>query len=259
MKVHPTAVVHPSAEIHDTVSIGPYCVVDEDTVIGEGTELLTGVQVGRWTRIGKENLIYGPSTIGYPPQDLRFEGEKTHCEIGDHNTIREFVTIHRGTGHGGGLTRVENRCLIMAYGHIAHDCFVGDDVIFANAGTLAGHVEVGSHATVGAFSAVHQFCRVGEYAYLGGFTVATQDVLPYCKTVGSRPARVYGINTIGLERKGFSEKEIASLKKTFRLLFLSKKNLREALDTIEGQVEETGHVLQLLAFIRSSERGVVGR
>ncbi|HPR62739.1 MAG TPA: acyl-ACP--UDP-N-acetylglucosamine O-acyltransferase [Thermoanaerobaculia bacterium] len=257
--IHPSSVIHPSAQLDESVTVGPFCIIEEGVKIGAGTQLIQGVHAGKGAEIGRDNIIYGPTTIGLPPQDLRFKGEETRCVIGDHNVIREFVTIHRGTGHGGGLTSVGSHGLYMAYSHIAHDCHVGDHVIFANAGTLAGHVTVGDHATIGAFCAVHQFCRVGAYAYLGGFTVATQDVLPYCKTVGSRPARVYGINTIGLQRKGFSEDAIAALKRTFRLLFLTKRSLGEALPEVEAEMGKNPDAAVLIDFVRTSERGVIAR
>jgi len=180
-KIHKTAIISKEAKISENVEIGPYCIIGDGVEIGEGTVLESFVQIEKLTRIGKKNKIYGPSHIGFPPQDISYKGEETFLEIGDENIIREYSTIHRGTKKGGGITRIGNKNFLMAYSHIAHDCQVGNNIIFANCGTLAGHVEVGDFSTIGAFSAIHQFCKVGKYAFLGGFTVATQDVLPFCK------------------------------------------------------------------------------
>lgn len=258
-KIHSTAIISNKAKISDNVEIGPYCIIGDDVEIGEGTVLVSFVQIKRLTRIGKNNKIYGPCHIGFPPQDLTYKGEDTFLEIGDENTIREYTTIHRGTKKGGGITRIGNRNFFMAYSHIAHDCQVGNNIIFANCGTLAGHVEVEDFSTIGAFSAVHQFCKVGKYAFLGGFTVATQDVLPFCRTVGSRPAKNYGINVIGLKRLGFEEERIEKLKKLFRILFQSKLLLSEAIKKAEEEMEKDEDIEYFLNFIKTSKRGVIGR
>ncbi|MEJ5165955.1 MAG: acyl-ACP--UDP-N-acetylglucosamine O-acyltransferase [Thermoanaerobaculia bacterium] len=258
-KIHSTAIISNKARISDNVEIGPYCIVGDDVEIGEGTVLLSFVQIERWTKIGKNNKIYGPSHIGFAPQDLTYKGEETFLEIGDENTIREYTTIHRGTKKGGGITRIGNKNFFMAYSHIAHDCQVGNNIIFANCGTLAGHVEVEDFSTIGAFSAIHQFCKVGKYAFLGGFTVATQDVLPFCRTVGSRPAKNYGINVIGLRRLGFSEERIEKLKKLFRILFQSKLLFSEAIKKAEEEMERDEDIEYFLNFIKTSKRGVIGR
>lgn len=257
-KIHSTAIISKRAKIGENVEIGPYCIIGDDVEIGEGTVLYSFVQIEKLTKIGKNNKIYGPSHIGFPPQDLTYKGEETFLEIGDENTIREYSTIHRGTKKGGGITRIGNKNFFMAYSHIAHDCQVGNNIIFANCGTLAGHVEVEDFSTIGAFSAVHQFCKVGKYAFLGGFTVATQDVLPFCRTVGSRPAKNYGINVIGLKRLGFSEDRIEKLKKLFRILFQSKLLLSEAIKKAE-EMEKNEDIEYFLNFIKSSKRGVIGR
>ncbi len=239
--------------------MGPYCIIGENVEIGEGTVLHSFVQIEKNTKIGKNNKIFGPSHIGFPPQDLTFKGEDTYLEIGDENTIREYSTFHRGTLKGGGITKVGNKNYFMAYSHIAHDCQVGNNVIFANCGTLAGHVEVGDFSTIGAFSAVHQFCRVGKYAFLGGFTVATQDILPFCRTVGGRPAKNYGINVIGLKRLGFAEEKIEKLKKLFRILYQSNLLLSEAIKKAENEIERDENIDYFLNFIKNSRRGVIGR
>ena len=194
--------------------------------------------------------------MGTPPQDLKFKGERTELVIGNDNTIREFCTFNRGTTGGGGITTVGSNNFFMAYSHVAHDCHVGSNVIFANNATLAGHVEVGDFSTIGAFSAIHQFCRVGEHAFIGGDTICTQDVLPFVKTVGSRPAKTYGINTIGLQRKGFSKEAVEALQRAYRILVRSKLKLEDALQKIEAELPspETAYLVE---FVRKSERGVI--
>ncbi|HSB76221.1 MAG TPA: acyl-ACP--UDP-N-acetylglucosamine O-acyltransferase, partial [Terriglobales bacterium] len=200
--IHPTALVDPDARIHSSCRIGPYCVVGADVEMGEGCELVAHVVLAGPTRLGAHNRIFPFASVGQPPQDLKFGGEKTRLEIGDHNQIREFVTLHRGTVGGGGVTHIGSHTLIMAYAHVAHDCFIGDHVILANAATLAGHVTVEDWATVGALCPVHQFVRIGTYAFIGGGSTITKDVLPFSKTVAARDAHAYGLNAIGLERHG---------------------------------------------------------
>lgn len=257
--IHPTAIIDPGARLHDGVTVGPYCIIGPDVVIKKGTKLVAFVQVERLAEIGEDNTIHGPSHIGFPPQDLKYAGEPTRLTIGDRNLIREYTTFHRGTPGGGGHTTVGSDNLFMAYAHIAHDCHVGNHCIFANAGTLAGHVEVDDWANIGAFSAVHQFCRVGRHAFMGGFTVATQDVLPYVKTAGGRPARAYGINTIGLKRKNFPEATIENLRKLFKILFQSNLLREEALKQAEAEVAMDEHTRYFLDFVKAAKRGVVAR
>jgi len=259
MPVHPTAIVDPKARLAEGVKVGPYCVIGPDVVIGRDTELKAMVQVEGLTEIGEANVLYGPCHIGFPPQDLKYKGEPTRLTIGHRNMIREYATFHRGTPGGGGHTTVGSDGLFMAYCHVAHDCHVGDHVIFANAGTLAGHVDVGDWANIGAFSAIHQFCRVGRHAFLGGFTVATQDALPYVKTVGGRPAKAYGINTLGLKRKNFPESTIENLQKLFKLLFRSEHLLNDALKLAETAVKLDEHTAYFLEFVRTAKRGVVSK
>ncbi len=258
MNIHPTAIIDPQAEIGSDVRIGPYCVVASGVRIGNETELGPYVNVQRGSVIGKNCRFYGHASVGSDPQDLKYKGEPTRLEIGDRNVFREFVSVNRGSSHGGGITAIGNDSLFMAYSHVAHDCHVGDQVIFANAATLAGHVSVGEHAQIGAFSAVHQFCRVGPHAFIGGFSVITRDALPYVKTVGPRnEAKIYGINTIGLQRKGFSEHSIEELKKAYRILFRSKLNTGEALARLREQEWTAPEVAILVEFITSSERGFI--
>jgi UDP-N-acetylglucosamine acyltransferase len=256
VRLHPTALVDPAARV------GEGAVVEAFTVIGPRVTLGTGCVVGPHAviegpaRIGARNRVYPFAALGLAPQDLKYRGEETTLEIGDDNTFREGATVHRGTAGGGGATRIGSGNLFMVGTHVAHDCQVGSQVIFANAATLAGHVTVEDGATVGAFSGVHQFCRIGRHAYIGGYSVITQDALPYVLTVGNR-ARSYGINVIGLERRRFPAATIAALKRAYRILFRSKVGLEEALRRLEGEIGEVAEVRSLVEFIRGSERGVI--
>jgi len=255
--VHPTALVDPGARLGNGVVVEPYAVIERDVEVGDGSRIGPFCRVQGPTCIGPDNRFQSHCSIGVAPQDLKFGGEQTRLEVGTGNTFREFVTVHRGTPGGGGVTRIGNHSLFMVGAHIAHDCRVGDHVIFANNGTLAGHVEVGDFATIGALSAVHQFCRVGEHAFLGGATIATKDCLPFMKTVGSRPARCFGPNSIGLERKGFNSERLAALKAAWRLLHSSRLTTAEALTEIEGSLSQAPDAMRLVAFIRSAQRGAV--
>ncbi|MGK2858104.1 MAG: acyl-ACP--UDP-N-acetylglucosamine O-acyltransferase [Thermoanaerobaculia bacterium] len=257
-KIHPTAIVDSTAVIGSDVEIGPYAVLEAGVEIGDGSEIGPHVRIMGPTKLGKRNRLTGNASFGTDPQDLKFGGEKTRLEIGDDNLFREFVTVNRGTMGGGGVTTIGSNNLFMAYSHVAHDCHVGSNVIFANCGTLAGHVEVGDFATIGAFTAVHQFCRVGDHAFLGGDTIVTQDALPFVKTVGSRPAKTYGINHIGLQRKGFSTESIEALRKAYKLLTRSKLLQQEALERIDAELGDIPEVRYFSDFIKSaSKRGVV--
>lgn len=255
-QIHPSSVVSPEAKLGEGVVVGPFCVVEGDAVIGARTVLRSHVVVGPHTEIGEDNQIYPHCSVGLDPQDLKFEGEITRLRVGNRNVIREGCTLNRGTGGGGGITTLGDDNLLLTGAHIAHDCHVGNRNVFANCATLAGHVEVGNFCNIGAFCAVHQFCRVGDHAFMGGFTVATQDVLPYMKTVASRETKSYGVNLIGLQRKGFSPEAIEGLKKAHRLLFHAGL-LRE--DAMAQAEKELGHIPELdyfLTFIKRSERGV---
>jgi len=258
MTIHPTAIVDGGAEIGSNVRVGPYCVVGADVRIGDGTELGSHVIVQGGTLIGELCRFCGHTAIGIDPQDLKYRGEPTRLQIGNRNVFREFVTISRGTPHGGGLTLIGDDSLFMSYSHVGHDARVGNSVIFANAATLAGHVEVADHAQIGAFSAVHQFCRVGPHAFIGGYSVVTRDALPYVKTVGNRrDARIYGINTIGLQRKGFPPGSIEELKKLYRVLFRSQLNTRDALAKAKEQTWTAPEVDIMIRFIETSKRGLM--
>lgn len=256
-EIHSTALVDPGARLGSDVTVGPFAIIEKDVEVGDGCWVGPYCRLSGPTVIGPRNRFESHCSIGAPPQDLKYDGAPTRLEIGAGNVIREFVTFHRGTEGGGGITRVGDDSLYMAYAHVAHDCQVGSNVIFANAATLAGHVEVGDFATVGAFSAIHQFCRVGTYAFLGGFTVATKDCLPYMRTVGSRPAKCYGPNTIGLERKGFDEDRRKALKRAWRYLHSSKMTTSQAVERITAELAGQPDVELVLGFIAASERGVI--
>lgn len=253
--IHPTAVVDPGAELADGVVVGPHAVIGPRVEIGEGTEVGASCQIQGPTRIGRDNRLFPLGSFGLDPQDLKYKGEETSLEIGDGNHFREFCTIHRGTGEGG-FTRIGSRGLYMVYSHIAHDCIVGDRVVFANNATLAGHVEVEDDVTISAFSAVHQFCRVGCHAYVGGYTVVTMDALPYVKTVGQK-ATCYGLNTIGLRRKGFDAATLERLRAAMHILLRSGLNTAQALERMAAEVAGSPEVDHLIAFVRSARRGVV--
>jgi UDP-N-acetylglucosamine acyltransferase len=254
--VHPLAHVDPEAVLGADVRVGPFAVIGPGVEIGDGTEIGAAAQIQGPTRIGRGNRIFPQTAIGFDPQDLKYRGEPVRLEIGDHNMIREFCTVSRGTVAGGAVTRIGSHNLLMAYVHIAHDCQIGDRTVFANLATLAGHVEVHDDAVVGAFCTVHQFARIGRHAYLGAYTVMSKDALPYVKTVGVNPA-CYGINTVGLRRKGFDSPQLARLGKAFRLLSRSGLNTRQAVARIREELGGDPEVDLFVAFIESSRRGVI--
>jgi UDP-N-acetylglucosamine acyltransferase len=254
VRAEPSAIVHPRAQIGAGTVIGPYAVIGEHVRIGKNCRIGASTVIEGDTQIGDGNEIFPFASIGLIPQDLKFRGEPTKLVIGDRNVFREFVTVHRGTAGGGGLTEVGDDNVFMAYAHVAHDCHVRNHTIFGNAATLGGHVTVEDFATISAFSGVHQFCRVGKHAFIGGFSVVTKDALPYAKTVGNR-ARIYGLNTIGLVRRGFSPDAVAKLRRAFRYLLHS--NTSRAIVQIERDPSlRTDEVRYLVDFIRTSSRGV---
>lgn len=258
--IHPTAIVDPGAELGRDVSIGPYAIVGPKVVIGDGCTIGAHAMVESHTRLGAGCRISSYASVGAPPQDLKFKGEDTWVEIGDHTIVREFATINRGTVTGGGTTRVGSNSMIMAYVHIAHDCQVGNRVIMANAATLAGHIEIEDGAFIGGLSAVHQFVRIGTLAIVGGMSGIPQDVPPYVKVVGQRQGRnrsLFGLNVIGLQRAGMSPETISTLKKAYRILFRSEAPLKDSLDRAEAEVEPIPEVRRLIDFVRSSKRGVM--
>jgi UDP-N-acetylglucosamine acyltransferase len=255
-EVDPLARVAPGALLEPGVRVGPFSVVGPRVALGRGTVLESHVVIDGHTRVGERNRFFPFSSIGLIPQDLKFRGEDTRLEIGDRNVFREGTTVHRGTGGGGGVTAIGSDNLLMAQVHVAHDCRVGSHTILANATALSGHVEVQDFATLGGFSGVHQFCRVGAHAFMGGATVATRDVAPFSLTVGNR-ARFFGLNRVGLRRRGFSPEAIAALKQAFRVLTTEGLPLAEALSRLEAEGPATDEVRTLVAFVRASKRGVV--
>ncbi len=258
--IDPSAHVHPAAKIGEGSIVGPHCVIGADVTLGRRCRIGASVVIDGWTEIGDDTQLYPMGSIGLAPQDLKYKGERTKLTIGRRNIFREFVTINRGTQGGGGETRIGDNNLFMAYVHVAHDCHIGNDTIFGPHATLGGHVDVGDFANVSAGSAVHQFCRVGPHGFIGGYSVVTKDALPFGRTIGSRPARIFGINTIGLARRGFTSDTIAQLRQAFRYLLQSKLNTTRALMQIEHDATLSApEVRYLVDFIRASQRGVILR
>ena len=260
MGIHPSAVIAEGAVVPESCTVGPFCTIGPEVTLGEECNLISHVVLDGRTRIGARNTFSAFTSVGIAPQDLKYHGEPTETEIGDDNTIRECVTISRGTHKGGGITRLGSNCLIMAYVHIGHDSQVGSHCILANAATLAGHVIIEDHATVGAFCPVHQFCTVGAHAYIGGGTIVTQDVLPFSLTSARRENKAFGINKVGLARRGFSPERLQLLQKAYRLLLAAKLNTTGAIEkmkALEGPADALEDVAALVAFIERSQRGVI--
>jgi UDP-N-acetylglucosamine acyltransferase len=256
-QVHEQAIVAASAKVAAGVRVGAYAVIGEHVELGEGCVLHSHAVVLGPSKIGRNNVFHPFCSVGGDPQDFRFQGEKTTLEVGNGNTFREYVTISRGTVGGGGKTTVGDENFFLASSHVGHDCHVGNHTLFVNGATLAGHVTVEDYATIGFQSPVHQFCRVGRYAYIGASTVITQDVPPFSRVVTERDTKSYGINTIGLERKGFSEERLKVLQRAFRLLLRSKMNTTQALAEMRKSLGESDDVRELIRFIETVERGVV--
>jgi len=260
MAIHPSSIITAGAIIPESCTVGPFCTIGPNVVLGENCEIISHVVLDGHTLIGNNVRIFPFASVGIAPQDLKYKGEPTACEIGADTVIRESVTISRGTTGGGGITRVGTNCLVMAYTHIGHDSQIGNHCILANGTTLAGHVTIEDYVTTSAMGPVHQYCTIGAYAYIGGGTTITQDVLPYSLTSIERNNRAYGINKVGLERKGFTPEEIKQLRAAYRILQHSKLNTTEALAAIQEKVNsgEFGEKVAYLAdFIARSERGVI--
>jgi UDP-N-acetylglucosamine acyltransferase len=255
MSVHPTAIVAPGAKLHATVEVGPYAVIGPQVTIGAGTTVGPHAVIDGRTRLGERNKVFQFASVGAQPQDLKYAGEDSALEIGDENLIREFTTLHKGTTGGGGVTRIGNGNLFMAYAHVAHDCQVGNGCVFANAATLGGHVEIGDHVILGGLAAVHQFTRVGRHAFIAGGSMVVMDVPPFCTAQGDR-AELVGINSIGLARHGFSEEQIGRVKEAYRILFRSKLPLEEAVERLRTELGDQSEIQTLLAFITTSQRGL---
>ena len=261
MPIHPTAVIAPGAQIPQSCSVGPFCTIGPHVTLGEDCELVSHVILDGHTSLGARNQVFSFACLGVAPQDLKYSGEPTRLTVGDDNSIREYVTISRGTTGGGGETVIGSGCLIMAYVHIGHDSRIGSSCILANAATLAGHVVVEDFASVGALCPVHQFCRIGRYSYIGGGTTITQDVLPYSLTSIERNNHAYGLNKVGLERRGFTPAQLKQLRDGYRLLKASKLNTTDALAAIRASLadrtEDAEHLRYLADFIASSTRGII--
>ncbi|MDH3492119.1 MAG: acyl-ACP--UDP-N-acetylglucosamine O-acyltransferase [Acidobacteriota bacterium] len=254
--VHPTAIVGESAKIGKGCQIGPYSTIGGEVVLGENVRVESHAVIDGQTTIGDGSIVYPFVSIGLAPQDLKYVGEASSTEIGKRNKIREFVTIHRGTKGGGGVTKIGDDNLIMAQAHVAHDCIIGNGVILANAATLAGHVEIGDKASIGAHSGVHQFCRIGFEAFVGGYSVVVKDAMPYALIQGNH-AKCYGLNRVGMKRRGYPKETIANLNHAFHLLLSAKLNTTQAVERIEAEIRDSKEVEMLVEFIKSSERGVV--
>jgi UDP-N-acetylglucosamine acyltransferase len=254
--IHSSAVISPHAQLGRDCYIGPYSIVGDEVTIGDGVRLESHCVIDGHTTIGDETHVFPFVSIGLASQDLKYKGEPTETRIGRRNRIREFVTIHRGTAGGGSLTQTGDDCLIMAQAHIAHDCILGNNVIMANAATLAGHVEVQDGANIGAYSGVHQFCRIGREAYVGGYSVVVKDALPYALTVGNH-AKCYGLNITGMKRRGYSPETINTLHHAFHLLLSSKLNTTQAVERMRDEIKDSTEVGELISFIEASVRGVI--
>lgn len=253
--IHETAIVHPKAEVGDNVEIGAYSIVRENVTIGSRTKIGPHVVIDPYVDIGSDCRIFQFAAIGAEPQDLKFSGEKTFVKIGSGNVIREFVTIHRGTADGSGVTEIGEENLIMAYSHIAHDCKLGRRIVLSNNATLAGHITIGDYSVIGGLVAIHQFVRVGNFAFIGGKSAVVKDIPPYMIAAGDR-AKLHGLNVVGLKRQGFSNNTLAMLKKAYRLVFRIGLTLNEAIERVAAEVEQVPEVVHLIEFIKSSERGI---
>jgi UDP-N-acetylglucosamine acyltransferase len=257
VSIHPTAIVASSAVVPASCSVGPYSTIGPDVVLGENCELISHVILDGHSTIGARNRFYPFACVGIAPQDLSYAGEPTHLEMGDDNVVRESVTISRGTVKGGGVTRLGSHCLIMAYVHIGHDSQIGNHCILANAATLAGHVYVEDYASVGALCPVHQFCHIGSHAFIGGGTTITQDVLPFSLTSARRETNAYGMNKIGLVRRGFSKERLKALQHAYKTLQASRLNTTQAIERLRSEGTSTDDVAYLVSFIERSTRGVI--
>ena len=255
MSVHASAVIAPGAQVPESCTVGPFCTIGPEVVLGENCTLVSHVVLDGRTRIGARNIFYPFCSVGVAPQDLKYRGEPTETILGDDNTVRESVTVSRGTTGGGGVTRIGSNCLIMTCAHVGHDSRIGSHCILANAATLAGHVIIEDYVTLGAFCPVHQHCTIGRYAFIGGGTIVTQDVLPFSLTSARRENKAFGINKIGLERRGFSPERLKTLQKAFRLLLSAKLNTGQALQKLRELEGED--VTELAAFVERSQRGVI--
>jgi UDP-N-acetylglucosamine acyltransferase len=257
MSIHNLAVVHKNAQIREDVSIGPFAVIGENVVIGKGCKIGAHVVIDGWTKIGEYCEFYTGAVLGSPPQDLKYKGEKTRLVIGNHNIFREYVTVNIGTVEGGGITTLGDHCMMQAYSHVAHDCHLGNHIILCNYVGLSGHITVEDYAIIGGLSGIHQFVRIGAYCFVGGCTGVPQDIPPYMMASGGR-AKIYGLNSVGLKRRNFSDESIKALQKAYRILFRSKLSMKHALEKVKAEIQGCPEVEHLVEFIEASERGICG-
>lgn len=255
--IHPSAIVDHRAKVPHSCQIGPYCVVGPEVELGEDCELISHVVIHGPTKIGANNRFFPFAAIGIEPQDVSFHGEPTRLEMGDHNVVRESVTLNRGTVKGGGVTRIGSHTFIMAYAHLGHDSFLGDHAMLVNGATLAGHVTVEEWAVVGALCPVHQFVRIGAHAYIGGGTTITQDVLPFAKVSARRDVATFGMNSVGLERRGFSKDRVGKIHHAYRVLLNSRLNTSQAIEKLKAEGDQGEDVAMLIRFVERSERGII--
>lgn len=253
--IHKTAIIDAKAELDAGVEIGPYCIIGPQVKIAKNTKLAPHVVIDGWTKIGEGCRIFQFASLGAIPQDLKYKGEESWVILGNNNTIREFVTIHRGTAQSGGKTIMGDNNLLMAYSHVAHDCKIGNQVILANAATLAGHIEIEDYAIVGGLVGIHQFLRLGRHCIIGGGSGVNQDIPPYMMANGQR-AKLYGVNNIGLKRHNFSPEAVSNLKKAYHIIFRSGLTVKKALDQVQTEIKNSPEVDHLISFIKSSERGI---
>jgi UDP-N-acetylglucosamine acyltransferase len=253
--IHSTAIVSPKAEIDEETFIGPFCIIQDGVHIRKGTKLISNVIIEGDTDIGENCVVYPFASIGLPPQDMKYKGEKTGVKVGSNNTIREYSTIHRASVGGNGMTSIGDGNFLMAYVHVAHDCKIGNSVIMANVATLAGHVLIEDHAVIGGLVAIHQFTRIGAYSMVGGFSGVGQDIPPYMIASGAR-AKLFGLNAIGLKRHGFTDSTINELKKAYKILFREKRTLKDAIQKIQEDLPYTDEIKHLIEFIQKNKRGI---
>lgn len=253
--IHPTAIIDSKAELDTNVDVGPYAFIREDVIIESGTTIGSHVVIDPYVTIGPNCKIFPYAAIGGIPQSIKFEGEKTCVKIGRNCVIREFVTINRGTGFGGGITEIGDENFLMAYTHVAHDCKTGRSVMMANNATLAGHITLGDHSTIGGLVAIHQFVRIGNYAFIGGKSAVTKDIPPYVIAAGDR-VKLHGLNTVGLKRHGFSQQTISALKKTYRIIFRIGLTMNEAIERVRAEIDQIPEVVEFIEFLKSSSRGI---
>jgi UDP-N-acetylglucosamine acyltransferase len=254
--IHSTAIIHPKAEIDEDVSIGPFSIIGEGVRIKKGTKLVSNVIIEGDSEIGENCIIYPFTSIGLPPQDVKYKGQKTGVKIGSNNIIREYITIHRASVGGDGITTIGNNSFLMAYVHIAHDCKIGNSVTMANVATLGGHVLVEDYAYIGGLVAIHQLIRIGAYAMVGGFSGVNQDIPPYTMSSGA-PAKLFGLNSIGLKRRGFQDQTVSELKKAYKILFREKHTLKEAIKKVQEELPYTDEIKHLIEFMEMKKRGII--